>query len=166
VSDQPTSPTPTPSPTPGAVPFYKRQGVQTAVLIVVTLLIAFQMARMEVVRRAKAAYQRGEKLYEQRSYREALWNYQEVQEFYYVPKSKWVDMAAKREWECRAYLVDWIPPEGPMDADVRQLRPDYPMYKDLVAQITPVGDTTFQPAPLTAAEQGVLKGPKAKKPPK
>ena len=152
-------------PTTSSIPFFKRAGVQTAILIVVTLLIAFQMARMEVMRRAKAAYKRGEALYEKKSYREALWNYQEVQEFYYVPKSKWVDMAAKKEWECRAYLDDFVPPEGPMDADVRQLRPDYAQYKDAIAQITPVGDTTYQPAPLTEAEKDAKKkGTKVKSP--
>jgi hypothetical protein len=135
------------------VPFYKRPGVQTALLVVATLLIAFQMARMEVVRRAKNAYNRGEKNFAERKFREALWDYQEVQEFYYVPKSKWVDMAAKREWECRAYLGDWVPPEGPLDADVRTIRPDYEKYRDVVAQITPVGDSTYQPAPPTNAEK-------------
>jgi len=148
LSDQPANP---------KVPFYKRPGVQTALLVVVTLLIAFQMARMEVVRRAKAAYHRGEKNFAERKFREALWDYQEVQEFYYVPKSKWVDMAAKREWECRAYLGDWVPPEGPLDADVRTLRPDFAQYKDVIATITPVGDVTYQPAPPTNAEKQGLK---------
>lgn len=160
MSDQPAV---TPSPAASGTPFYKRPGVQTTAIIVVTLLIAFQMARMEVIRRAKAAYNRGEVHFEKKDYRKALWDYQEVQEFYYVPKSKWLDMAAKREWECRAYLGDWVPPEGPLDADVRTLRDDYVKYKDLVATITPVGDTSYQPAPLTNIEkQGAPKTTKPK----
>jgi len=147
LSDHPASPT----------SFFKRPGVQTTLLILVTLFIAFQMARWEVIRRAKAAYERGEAQFEQKKYREALWNYQEVQEFYYVPKSKWVDQAAEKEWICRAYLGDWVPPEGPLDADVRQTREDYGKYKDLVASVTPVGDTEYQPAPLTTIEQKVQK---------
>jgi hypothetical protein len=81
-----------------------------------------------------------------------MWNYQEVQEFYYLPHSHWVDDAAEKEWICRAELGDFIPPEGPLDADVRQLRPDYEKYKAEIAQITPVGDITYDPAPLTPGD--------------
>jgi len=34
---------------------------------------------------------------------------------------------------------------------------DYPKYKDVIAQITPVGDTSYQPAPLTTYEKDMKK---------
>ena len=140
-----------------STPFHKRNGFKTAATILVTALIAYGMANLEIIRRAKAAYARGEKAFDQKKYKEALWNYQEVQEFYTPPHSHWVDLAAEKEFICRAYLGDWVPPEGPLDADVRTLRPDYEKYKNEVAQITPVGDTSYQPAPPTALEKDLLK---------
>lgn len=137
------------------VPFYKMKGVQTGAIIVATLLIAYGMANLEILRRARGAYLRGEGAYAQKKYKEAMWDYQEVQEFYYLPHSHWVDEAAEKEFICRAYLGDWVPPEGPMDADVRTLRPEFEKYKAEVAQITPVGDTTYNPAPLTPMEKGI-----------
>ena len=151
------------------VPFYKRGGLVTAALIVGTLLIAYGMANLEVIRRAHAAYQRGEEHYADKKYKEAMWDYQEVQEFYYLPHTKWVDMAAEKEWICRAYLGDFVPPEGPLDADNRTLptrngKPnDYLKYKDEIAKITPVGDTTYQPAPLTPLEKNPPKKAAKKK---
>ncbi len=86
-----------------------------------------------------------------------MWDYQEVQEFYYLPHTHWVDLAAEKEFICRAYIGDWIPPEGPLDADVRVIRaPEYEKYKAEVAQITPVGDTSYVPAPLTPYEKELL----------
>ncbi len=41
-------------------PFFKKQGFKTASIIIGTLLIAYGMANLEIVRRAHAAYQRGE----------------------------------------------------------------------------------------------------------
>jgi hypothetical protein len=129
------------------VPFYKWEGFKTGVTVIVTLLIAYGMANLEILRRAHNAYERGEAHYAQKQYKEAMWDYQEVQEFYTPPHNKWVDLAAEKEWLCRAYLGDWVPPEGPPDADVRILRPDYPKYQAEVAQITPVGDTSYTPSP-------------------
>ncbi|HJT25100.1 MAG TPA: hypothetical protein VJ873_11035, partial [bacterium] len=124
------------------------KGLLTALLIVGTLLIAYGMVNLEVIRRARNAYERGEAHFAQKLYKQAMWDYQEVQEFYYLPHTHWVDDAAEKEFICRAYLGDWIPPEGPLDADVRQTRaPEYEKYKAEVAQITPVGDITYQPAP-------------------
>ena len=138
------------------IPFIRKQdsGLRTALIIVVTLLIAYLMANLEVVRRAHAAYGRGEAHFKDKKYKEAMWDYQEVQEFYYLPHTHWVDQAAEKEFVCRAYLGDWIPPEGPLDADVRQTRAvEYEKYKAEVVQITPVGDSTYQPAPLTTFEK-------------
>ena len=139
-------------------PFWRRKGFQTACLIVGTLLIAYGMANLEVVRRAHAAYERGQKEFQAKRYKQAMWDYQEVQEFYYLPRTHWVDLAAEKEFICRAYLGDWIPPEGPMDADVRKTRSaEYEKYKDELAQITPVGDTTYNPAPPTTFEKDMAK---------
>lgn len=139
-------------------------GFKTAAIIVGTLLIAYGMANLEVVRRAHAAYVRGEDHFKDKKYKEAMWDYQEVQEFYYLPHTQWVDMASEKEFICRAFLGDWIPPEGPLDADVRQTRAaEYEKYKAEVAQVTPVGDTTYQPAPLTTAEKEQNKKPSKEK---
>jgi len=139
-------------------PFLKRKGFMNAALIVGTLLIAYGMANLEVIRRARAAYQRGEEAFAQKKYKEALWSYQEVQEFYYLPRTRYVEKAAEKEFTCRAYLGDWVPPEGPMDADVRVTRAtEYEKYKAAVVQITPVGDTTYHPAPQTTLEKGGAK---------
>ena len=145
-------------------PFFKRDGFKTAGLIVGTLLVMYGMANLEVIRRAHAAYERGEAHFADKKYKEARWDYQEVQEFYYLPHTHWVDWAAEKEFICRAYLGDWIPPEGPLDADVRILRPDFQKYKDEVAQITPVGDTSYQPAPPTTLEKDMEKKAEKAKP--
>lgn len=128
--------------------------VKTAILIVVTLLIAYGMVNLEIIRRAHNAYERGEAHFQQKMYKQAMWDYQEVQEFYTPPHTHWVDLAAEKEFICRAYLGDWIPPEGPLDADVRQTRAaEYEKYRAEVAQITPVGDSTYQPAPAIVVQQ-------------
>jgi hypothetical protein len=137
--------------------FIKRDGFKTALVIVITFLVAYGLANLEVLRRAREAYLRGEASFAQKRYKEAMWSYQEVQEFYYLPHSKWVDLAAEKEWICRAFLGDFIPPEGPLDADVRQIRPDFEKYKQEITQITPVGDITYNPAPLTTIEKNVAK---------
>ncbi len=138
--------------------FFQKKGFRTAMLIVATFAIAIGMAYLEVIRRAYNAYERGEAHFQDKKYKEAMWDYQEVQEFYTPPHTHWVNLAAEKEFICRAYLGDWVPPEGPLDADVRQTRAaEYGKYQAEVAQITPVGDTTYQPAPLTATEQGMLK---------
>jgi len=144
---------------------FKRKGWQTALVIVTTLLIAYGMANLEVIRRARAAYLRGEEQFAKKEYKQALWDYQEVQEFYYLPHSSYVDRAQEKEWICRAYLGDWVPPEGPLDADMRALHTDvYDKYKAQIAQITPVGDASYQPAPLTSYEKELLaKGKKQQK---
>ena len=142
----------------------KGNGFKTAAIIVGTLLVAYGMANLEVVRRARSAYIRGEDHFKDKKYKEAMWDYQEVQEFYYLPHTHWVDLAAEKEFTCRAYLGDWIPPEGPLDADVRQTRAaEYEKYKAQVIQITPVGDSTYQPAPPTSLEKEPLPKPSRKK---
>ena len=142
----------------------KGNGIRTAAIIIGTLFIAYGMANLEIIRRAHAAYGRGEAHFLEKKYKEAMWDYQEVQEFYYLPHTKWVDMAAEKEFTCRAYLGDWIPPEGPLDADVRQTRPsEYEKFKGVVSQITPVGDTSYAPAPLTTFEKEPEKKTKKKK---
>lgn len=140
--------------------FFQKKGVQAALIIVGTLLIAIGMAYLEVIRRAHNAYERGEAHFNQKLYKQAMWDYQEVQEFYTPPHTHWVDLAAEKEFICRAYLGDWIPPEGPLDADVRQTRAaEYEKYKAEIAQITPVGDTTYQPAPpIPSVKTTVKKG--------
>jgi hypothetical protein len=134
----------------------KTSGWVTALAIVGTLLVAYGLANLEILRRAHDAYDRGEAHFAEKKYKEAMWDYQEVQEFYYLPHSQWVDKAAEKEWICRAYLGDFVPPEGPLDADVRQTRADYTKYKDEIAQITPVGDTSYNPAPLTTDEKNLM----------
>ena len=130
------------------------KSLKTALIILGTLAIAYAMANLEVIRRAHNAYERGEAHFADKKYKEAMWDYQEVQEFYYLPHTHWVDLAAEKEFICRAYLGDWIPPEGPLDADVRQTRAsEYEKYKAEVAQITPVGDTTYNAAPPTTQEK-------------
>lgn len=142
---------------------FKRNGFKTAILIIATLLVAYGMANLEVIRRAHNAFERGEAHFKNKKYKEAMWDYQEVQEFYYLPRTHWVDLAAEKEFICRAYLGDWIPPEGPLDADVRQTRsPEYDKYKAEIAQITPVGDASYQPAPLTTFEKNPGKKGKSK----
>jgi hypothetical protein len=131
----------------------KTSGWVTAVAIVATLLAAYGLANLEILRRAHEAFGRGEAHFADKKYKEAMWDYQEVQEFYYLPHSQWVDKAAEKEWICRAFLGDFVPPEGPLDADVRQTRPDYAKYKDEIAQITPVGDSSYNPAPMTTDEK-------------
>jgi|GEM_PF-1182260 len=147
-----------------SLPYIKTNFWKNACLIGVTLLAMYEMANFEVIRRAYNAYNRGEAHFADKKYKEAMWDYQEVQEFYYLPHTHWVDLAAEKEFICRAYIGDWIPPEGPLDADVRTLRPDFQKYKDEVAQITPVGDSTYQPAPPTTFEKDMAaKAAKKKK---
>ena len=131
----------------------QKSGWKTAVIIVLTFLSAYALANLEVIRRARASYLRGEEFFAKHEYKQAMWSYQEVPEFYYLPHSNWVDEAAEKEWICRAELGDFIPPEGPLDADVRKLRPDYQKYAAEIAQITPTGDITYNPAPPSPAEQ-------------
>src|SRR5258708_3078018 len=117
----------------------KNHRLQTALIIVVTLLAAFLLANLEVLRRAHNAYERGEVHFADKKYKEAMWDYQEVQEFYYLPHTHWVDPAVEQEFICPAYIGDCIPPEGPLEADVRQTRaPAYEKYKGHVATSTPV----------------------------
>src|SRR5258708_38163726 len=111
-------------------------------LVIVSLHVAVglggcNLLRDENIVKAQKCYEKGEKLFEQKRYKEAMLNYQKVQEFYYLPHSHWVDLAQEKEWICRAYLRDWIPPEG-APADVRKIRaPEYEKYKKEIAQITP-----------------------------
>ena len=143
---------------------FKSQGFITGLAIVGCILVAYGMANLEVVRRAHNAYERGEAHFKDKKFKEAMWDYQEVQEFYMLPHTHWVDDAAEKEFICRAYLGDWIPPEGPLDADVRQTRADeYNKYRAEIAQITPVGDSSYNPAPPTNLEMQIQKAQKKKK---
>jgi hypothetical protein len=63
----------------------------------------------EKVRRAQATYERGEVLFKQGYYRKAMWEYQEVGEFYKSPRTQWAELAEEKEWVCRAFLNDWTP---------------------------------------------------------
>ena len=104
------------------------------ILLVLSILIGVGIfsprANKEIENRAHTAYERGEVHFAINHYKEAMWDYEEVSEFYSKPHSQWVDLALEKEWICRAYLNDWTPPEGPMDSDVRQLHPDlYTKYK-------------------------------------
>jgi len=93
----------------------------------------------ENMHRAQKCYEEGETFFKQKDYKQAMWRYQEVSEFYSNPHTDWLDLAKEKEWICRAYLNDWIPPEGPLDKDVRVLHPDlYAKYKTELVQITPV----------------------------
>jgi hypothetical protein len=135
-------------------PWFKRPAVQNMLLILATLAIAYGMAVFEVVRRSHAAYDRGEALYNKKQYRQAMWEYQECQEFYNPPHTQWIDKSEAREWECRAILGDWVPPEGPLDADVRQLHPlVYAKYQTALVQITPVPDASYDPMPMATPIQ-------------
>ncbi len=137
-------------------------GWKTALAITVTLLLAYGLANLEIIRRAHAAYDRGEDHFAKKEYKQAMWEYQEVQEFYYLPHTQWVDKAGEKEWICRAYLGDFVPVEGPLDADLRTEptrngQPnDYAKYQAEVAQITPVGDSSYYPAPMTPDEKAAL----------
>lgn len=137
-----------------SVPFLKRAGVQNALLVIGVLAAMYAMANFELWRRARAAYLRGEKYFAEGQIRKALWEYQEVQEFYQPPRWSWVDKAERREWECRALLGDWVPPEGPLDADVRKMYPErHARHAEVVATITPVGDLNDKPAPPIPGEK-------------
>ncbi len=140
---------------------FQSRAFKVGALVLGTLLVAIGMMYLEVIRRAYNAYERGEAHFNQKMYKQAMWDYQEVQEFYNPPHTHWVDLAAEKEFICRAYLGDWIPPEGPLDADVRQTRAaEYEKYKAEVAQITPVGDSTFPPAPAVSEPMPEKKGKK------
>jgi hypothetical protein len=140
-----------------------KSGFKTALIIILTLLSAYGLANLEVIRRARASYLRGEEFFAKHMYKQAMWCYQETQEFYYLPHTHWVDDSAEKEWICRAYLGDFIPVEGPLDADIRQLRPDYEKYKAEIAQITPTGDITYDPAPPSAEDKVMNKKVNTKK---
>lgn len=139
-----------------------QSGFKTAAIIILTFLSAYGLANLEVIRRARASYMRGEEFFVKHQYKQAMWAYQEVQEFYLLPHSHWVDDAAEKEWICRAQLGDFIPPEGPLDADIRLTRPDYQKYKAEIAQVTPTGDITYDPAPPATEDKEMAKKSKKK----
>lgn len=126
----------------------KNKTFRVAGAVLLSVSVIYGMALFELWRRARAAYQRGEAYFEKGDFRRAMWEYQEVQEFYQPPRWKWVERAEAREWECRAYLNDWTPPEGPLDADVRREHPDiYEKYRERLMQITPVPEKSEDPMP-------------------
>jgi len=113
--------------------------LSASIFIVYTAFQFKSVFNAEKILRAKTAYERGETFFKQAKYRKAMWEYQVVNEFYGKPHSKWADLAEEKEWICRAYLSDWIPPESPLDKDVRVLHPDlYGKYKNKLLQITPI----------------------------
>ena len=102
--------------------------------------------------------------YAKKEFRKAMWEYQECQEFYSPPHTHWIDLSQAREWECRAYLSDWVPPEGPLDADVRQIHPEtWSKYQTALAQITPVPDATYDPMPAVTPQPPTKGAKKAAK---
>ncbi len=139
--------------------WYKKPAIQNTLLVLGTLIIALGMVYFEVVRRAHAAYDRGEALFAKGQYRQAMWEFQECQEFYQPPHTRWVDLSEKREWECRARLNDWAPPEGPLDEDIRVTRAGvYSKYQAALSQITPQPDTSYNPIPvITTTPPNALK---------
>jgi hypothetical protein len=123
--------------------------ISASIFFIYTALQFKSVFNAEKTLRAKAAYERGETFFKQSKYRKAMWEYQMVNEFYSKPHSKWADLAEEKEWICRGYLSDWIPPEGPLDKDVRVLHPDiYNRYRDKLLQITPVPEiSTLESSP-------------------
>jgi len=88
---------------------------------------------------AEKCYEQGEAFFTQKKYKEALWSYEEVNEFYSKPHTNWVDQAEEKEWICRAYLNDWTPSKEKTIGDMRQLKPHlYDKYKNELMVITPV----------------------------
>ena len=93
----------------------------------------------EKMARAQAYYEKGEALFKQKDFKEAMWNYEMVGEFYSKPHTNWLDLAQEKEWICRAYLGDWTPSKGPTDGDVRVLQLElFEKYKTELASITPI----------------------------
>jgi hypothetical protein len=129
---------------------FELKGFKIFLLIISCILIAYGMANWEIIYRASACYSRGQMWFERDNYQRAMWNYQEVTNFYYQPKSQWLKKAQKKIWMCRAYLSDWAPQAGPLSADVRKMHPhQYAQYKDILLKITPVPNINYVPAPST-----------------
>jgi hypothetical protein len=105
---------------------------------------------------AEKCYEQGEAFFNQKKYKEALWSYEEVNEFYSKPHTNWSDLAEEKEWVCRAYLNDWTPSKEKTVGDMRQLKPHlYDKYKTELISITPVAaiDSTGNTlAPVVLAE--------------
>ncbi len=92
----------------------------------------------EKMDKAQVCYEKGEHFWGLKDFKDAMRNYEMVNEFYNEPHTKWVDLAQEKEWVCRAHLGDWTSSKGPADADVRKTRSlEYEKYKQEIAQITP-----------------------------
>ena len=70
------------------------------------------MAYAEIIHRAKVEYRNGEGFEGQGDYRQALWSYQAVLDFYSKPESKWVRLARQKVEFCQRKLEEEKPAEG------------------------------------------------------
>ena len=106
--------------------------------LIVTWWTFFNMNNKENIERAQKCYEEGEGLFNQKNYKEAMYRYEEVSVIYNKPHSKWLDLAQEKEWICRAYLNDWVPPEGPLNGDMRLRQSNlFEKYKAELVKITP-----------------------------
>lgn len=88
----------------GEEKIYNKDWFQKIVLVLAAVFIVYFMAYFEIINRAKTEYKNGEVFLKEGDYRQALWSYQAVLDFYYKPESKWVEKARVKVEECRAAL--------------------------------------------------------------
>ena len=91
---------------------YNKDWFQRTVLIVLAVVIVYVMAYAEIIHRAKVEFRNGEEFEVQGDYRQALWSYQAVLDFYSKPESKWVRMAREKVTFCEQKLAQQKPGEG------------------------------------------------------
>ncbi len=91
---------------------YNKDWFQRTVLIVLALIIVYIMAYAEIIHRAKVEFRNGEEFESQQDYRQALWSYQAVLDFYSTPESKWVRLAREKVVFCQGKLDQAKPAEG------------------------------------------------------
>jgi len=92
--------------------FYNRDWFQRTVLIVLALVIVYAMAYAEIIHRAKVEFRNGEEFERQGDYRQALWSYQAVLDFYDKPESNWLRMAREKVKFCQQKLDEQKPKAG------------------------------------------------------
>ena len=88
------------------------QRIDVGTLIVLALVVVYAMAYAEIIHRAKVEYRNGEGFETQGDFRQALWSYQAVLDFYSKPESKWVRMAREKVAFCEQKLEEHKPGEG------------------------------------------------------
>ncbi len=125
--------------------------VWSFILSLVALFVSFcgwvslkmrNLYKKENITRAQRFFEEGEAFFKKNNYKDAKWNYEIVSEFYSTPHTPWLELSREKEWMCRAYLNDWAPSKGSLEADVRRMQPNlYAKYKDNLDQITPVPQT-------------------------